>query len=285
MEKNEIEIHGHRGARGYFPENTLTGFIESAKMDVHWIEMDVVISEDKKVVVSHEPWMSSTFCSMPDGTAVKKSRKFNLYKMNYEEIKKFDCGIRTNPKFPEQKSVPSYKPLLAEVIDAMSSLFLTSREKTKAVKYSIEIKCMKNSDKKYHPKPEEFSELVYNIICEKKISDKVLVQSFDTRVLKWYHKNDNSIKTGLLLSDSLSVRANVKKLGFVPHAYNPYFKLATKKVIDHAHELGMKVIVWTANTSDEIKRMIKNGVDGIVTDYPDVAFDCIYTLSEKQIKR
>src|ERR1700757_4808979 len=118
-----IEIHGHRGARGYYPENTITSFIEAIKLGVTAIELDVVISKDMQVVVSHEAWMNEAFCSRPDGMEVESNSraKYNLFKMKYEEIVKFDCGNRGNTEFPLQQPMPEHKPLLSEVIDKVES--------------------------------------------------------------------------------------------------------------------------------------------------------------------
>ena len=267
------EVFGHRGARGYFPENTISGFIETVKMGVQWLELDVVISKDKKVVVSHEPWMNSKFCSMPDGKSVKHGRRFNLYNMNYEEIKLFDCGKKTNKDFPRQKSIPCYKPLLIDVIDTTSSLASLSRGRRilGEVKYCIEIKSFKFLERKYHPPVKEFCELVYEIIKEKKISDRVMIISFDARVLQHFHKLDTKIKTGFIFVNLFSVKTNINKIGFIPYSYNPYYKLASKKMINGAHEAGMKVITWTVNNEKPMKQLIKNGADGIMSDYPDIA--------------
>lgn len=269
MQSNKAEIYGHRGARGYFPENTLVGFVEAVKMGVHGLELDVVISKDKKVVVSHEPWMNSEFCTMPNGKPVS-GRKFNLYKMNYDEIKKFDCGKRRNKNFPEQKSIPSYKPLLSEVIDKTSVIRHPSSINSPT--YCIEIKSLKIFEHNYQPSTEKFAELVYEVIKEKKIEDRVMLLSFDGRILRHFQRHNPNIKTGLIFINPFSVKTNIRKLGFVPYAYNPHHKLATKTMIHNAHEMGMKVIAWTVNDSTRMKRLIKNGVDGIMTDYPDVAF-------------
>ena len=266
-----VEIFGHRGLRGYFPENTIISFIEAVKMGVQWIELDVVISNDKKVIVSHEPWMNSEFCSLRNGNPVKHGRKYNFYKMNYEEIKKFDCGIRTDKNFPKQKSIPSYKPLLSEVVDLLLSL----NEEGQGVRLCIEIKSFKMFEGKYQPPAKEFSELVYKIIKEKNILDRVMIISFDRRVLQHFQKLDSKIKTGFVFVNLFSVKTNIKKLGFVPCAYHPYHKLATKKMIDNAHANGMKVIAWTVNAEKRMKQLIKNGVDGIMSDYPDIALKAL----------
>src|ERR1700734_2086159 len=114
-----VKIFGHRGARGVFPENTLEGFLYAAKLGVYGIEMDVVISADKKVVVSHEPWMNPKTCTKPDNSRVSFLRRKNLYRMNYATIKQYDCGLRGNPDFPDQKKIPAYKPLLSEIISKL----------------------------------------------------------------------------------------------------------------------------------------------------------------------
>ena len=159
VQKN-INIHGHRGARGLFPENTVAAFIEAVKMGVDTLELDVVISADNKVVVSHEPWMNELFCTKPDGTPVEKNagQKYNLHKMTYAEIKSFDCGKRTNPGFPQQKAIPSYKPLLREVIEEVETF--TKENKLPPVKYNIEIKSEQKDDGIFNPLPEIFVNLV-----------------------------------------------------------------------------------------------------------------------------
>src|SRR5688500_14114641 len=102
-----IHVQGHRGARGLHPENTLQGFVEAVKLGVDTLEMDVVISADKQCVVSHEAWMNEDFCTLPNGAPVEKgaAKNYNLYRMTYADIKKFDCGKR-NAEFPGQMAAP-----------------------------------------------------------------------------------------------------------------------------------------------------------------------------------
>src|ERR1035437_7559361 len=135
-----IDIQGHRGARGLFPENTLTSFIEAVKLGVDTLEMDVVISLDWQVVVSHEAWMNEAFCNCPDGKEVEANSKdkYNLYKITYSEIATYDCGIRGNKEFPLQKKIAAHKPLLSEVITKIDAY--TKENKLPAIKYNIEIK-------------------------------------------------------------------------------------------------------------------------------------------------
>ena len=117
--QKKTEVHGHRGFRGLYPENTLTAFKAAAKSGADYIELDIIISKDSQVVVSHDPWFNSKTCTQPDNKKVKKSNQRNLHAMTYAEIKKYDCGKRGNKKFPEQLETEAYRPLLSEVIKTM----------------------------------------------------------------------------------------------------------------------------------------------------------------------
>lgn len=265
----KIEIHGHRGFRGHFPENTLTAFKEAVKLGVDAIELDVVISKDSQVVVSHEPWFNYKICSEPNGEPVKARKQHNLYKLSYSEIRQFDCGKRGNKEFPQQKAMSEYKPLLKEVIESIEKF--TKENNLPQIHYNIEIKSMKIGDGKWHPRPPIFAKLVMNVLNQYKINDRVLIQSFDVRSLQAIHKIDPNLKIGLLIVNVGSVHHNIKKLGFTPYTYNPAAKLVNAKTIKEAHEYGCKVIVWTVNSESEMKKLIKLGVDGLISDYPNIA--------------
>ena len=265
----KIEIHGHRGFRGHFPENTLTAFKEAAKLGVDAIELDVVISKDSQVVVSHEPWFNYKICSEPDDKPVKARKQHNLYKLTYAEIKQFDCGKRGNKNFPQQAAIPEYKPLLKDVIESIERF--TKENNLPPIHYNIEIKSMKIGDGKWHPQPAVIAKLVMNVLDRYAINDRVLIQSFDVRSLQEVHKITPDIKIGLLIANTGSVQHNIKKLGFTPYAYNPALKLVKAKTIKEAHEYGCKVIVWTVNSESDMKKLIKLGVDGLISDYPNIA--------------
>ena len=97
----KFDVQGHRGARGLRPENTIPGFLVAIDSGVTTIELDVVITKDKQVVVSHEPWMSAAICLDPSGSPLqaKEEKKFNIYQMTYDEVKQFDCGSLGNTRF------------------------------------------------------------------------------------------------------------------------------------------------------------------------------------------
>ena len=88
----KFDVQGHRGARGLMPENTIPAFKLALDSGVTTIELDVVLTKDKQVVVSHEPWMNASICTNPDGEKIdpKKEKSFNIYEMTYDEVKQWD---------------------------------------------------------------------------------------------------------------------------------------------------------------------------------------------------
>ena len=269
----KINIQGHRGARGHYPENTLRGFKAAVDFGADFIELDVVISADSKVVVSHEPWMNDEICSMRDGSPVPpgRGREHNIYRMPYEVIRKFDCGKRGHPRFPSQRGEPAYKPLLGEVISTIEAY---TREKGYApVGYNIEIKT--EQDGVFNPAPLVFVDLVHREIKNYGLGDRLNIQSFDVRILSEMHKKDPSIRLGLLVENRDSMETNLQALGFLPYAYNPEFVLVNEILVKQVHGRGMKIFVWTVNEKNDIAAMLALGVDGIISDYPDRVIEMI----------
>lgn len=270
----QLNIQGHRGARGLYPENTITGFIEALKLGVNTLELDIIISADKQIVVSHEAWMNEDFCSLPDGSPVKKGsgKNYNMYRMTYADIKKFDCGKRGNAGFPSQAAVASYKPLLGEVIRAVE--LFTKENNLVQVCYNIELKT-EAEDGLFNPPPGIFVELVYKEIHKYKLGDWINIQSFDLRLLREMRKKDASVKIGLLVENREGLELNLERLGFVPEIYSPEFILVNETLVRNTHQHGMKLIPWTVNEKKDMQRLILMGVDGIITDYPDRLIEVI----------
>jgi glycerophosphoryl diester phosphodiesterase len=267
--QKEFEVHGHRGFRGKYPENTITAFRQAAKLGVDYLELDVIISKDSQVVVSHEPWFNPAICSEPDGTPVKRCHRHNLHRMDYAEIRRYDCGKRGHPEFPEQLKTPEYKPLLSEMIDSVESCI--KQNGLAPVGYNIEIKNNRRGDRRYHTDPETFARLVIQAISKYDVRDRVVIQSFDERSLQKIHAIDPALKIGLLTWDRLPVNYHLKKLGFIPYSYNPRFRTCNEKRIRQAHAQNCKVIAWTADEVSDMQKLKDKGVDGIITDFPDKA--------------
>lgn len=162
----KFDIQGHRGARGLMPENSIPAFLLALDLGVTTLEIDVAITKDKEVVVSHEPWMSAAICLDSSGNAYseKQEKKLNIYQMTYSEIMSFDCGSKGNEDFPQQEKMKVSKPLLRDVfIDVENHI---KSNASYEVDYNIEIKSSPDGDKKFHPSVEEYSELIYKLADE-----------------------------------------------------------------------------------------------------------------------
>jgi glycerophosphoryl diester phosphodiesterase len=267
-----IDIGGNRGFRGMYPENSIQAFTRAVKIGVNTIEMDVVISKDKQVVVSHELTIDENICNKPDGAAMTAGDKdkYKIYAMNYEEIKKFDCGSRGNSRFTDQVKNTANIPLLKDVIDAVEK-YIKDND-LPPVNYNIQIVSSKKGDEVMHPEPPQFSKLVYDVVSGKGILARTLFSSFDMRVLQDLHKIDGSAMTALLSDKNTDdLETNLKDLHFNPTVYSPAFLLVTKAMISKCHSLGIRVITWAPNEMSKMIVLKNEGVDGIITDYPDRA--------------
>ena len=271
LKSQELDVQGHRGARGLVPENTIPAFIRALEEGVTTLELDVVITKDKQVVISHEPYMSISICSKPNGQPVTNSEmeQFNIYQMTYAEVSRFDCGIRGNSRFPEQQKMAVSKPLLVDMIKQVEN-YLAEKGLPK-VAYNIELKSTPKGDGISHPQVEEFADIVQTVLDQVLTNDRYTIQCFDFRVLKYYHQKYPDVDLVALVENMKGVKGNLKELGFVPEIYSPYHALLSRKDIELCHQEGMKVIPWTVNDRDRMEKLVNWGVDGIITDYPDRA--------------
>ncbi len=260
-----MQIHGHRGCRGLMPENTLEAFQLALELGVDTLELDVCISKDLQVVVSHEPWFNHVFCTQPYGIPIdqRHEKSLNLYRMNYAEIQRFDTGLKPHPRFPEQKKIRTRKPLLQEVIDLAEAF---SKGK---IQYNIEIKYTKDGANVFHPDAAGFSDLLIELLELNSIQKRTIIQCFDTDVLNYVHRVRPQQTLSYLVEEEGSITNHVKRLGFMPQVYSPDYTFLSKAEIDTAHRLNIQVIPWTVNEVIDLEAMIKLGVDGIITDYPD----------------
>jgi glycerophosphoryl diester phosphodiesterase len=269
MAQNNFDTQGHRGARGLMPENTIPAMKVAQDLGVT-LEMDISFSKDKKVIVSHDQWMNAGFVLTPDGKEIPVERQkedFNLYKMPYKKIRNYDVGSKVHKGFPKQKKMTAYIPKLSELINSVEAY---AKEKNyKAPYYNIETKTNVKGDDIFHPAPEEFVKRLMKVIKSRKIEDRVIIQSFDVRTLEIMHKKHPGIKTAYLVSKG-GLEENLKLLSFKPDIYSPAYKLVNKELVNKCHDLGLKVIPWTVNTKKEIDEIKNMGVDGIISDYPNL---------------
>jgi glycerophosphoryl diester phosphodiesterase len=286
----KFDLQGHRGARGLYPENTIPAFLKALDYGVTTLELDVVITKDKQVLVSHEPYLLPSICLDTTGGEFKGEKSYNIYKLLYEEIRLFDCGSKGNDRFPEQEKLPVHKPLLKEVIVAVED-YIKNYSRYE-VDYNIEIKSSPEGDSKEHPPIEEFSALVFQVIDQHLPLQRVVIQSFDFRVLKYWHVKYPQVRLAALVENTKSIESNLATLGFSPSVYSPYYKFLTKEKVEYIHSLSLentekgktkvRVIPWTVNEPNEMIQLKEMGVDGIITDYPNRAAEIGLTLPKKQ---
>jgi glycerophosphoryl diester phosphodiesterase len=260
---------GHQGARGIMPENTIPGMIKALDLGANVLNMGVVISQDGEVVLSHEPYFNNEISTRPDGKPItfKDEKKYNLFKMDYEEIKKFDVGTKVHSRFPGQMKMKVYKPLLGEMIDSVES-YVKENYLEKPV-YNIETALIRKGDDIFQPDATVFIEKIMEIIKERKLTKRVIIQSLDMRTLQYLHEYFPSVKTSLMIDEKQDFEESIKALGFTPTYYSPYYVLVGKGLVDRCHEAGVKIIPWTVNTTKDMKYLIDLGVDGLITDYPN----------------
>lgn len=267
----EFDKQGHRGCRGLMPENTVAAMMHAIPY-VTTLEMDVVITKDKKVVLSHEPFFNTDITTKPDGSFVKpeEEKSLNIFQMNYDEVKKYDVGLKPHPRFPKQQKMAAYKPLLSDVFDSVKQYMMTA--KRPPLFYNIETKSQPASDNIFHPAPGEFVDLLMQVIKEKDMEEMVIIQSFDFRTLQYLHKNYPSVKTAMLVeaNDKRSFRKQLDDLGFTPSIHSPAYQIVTENLIKECHEKNIRIIPWTVNDKKQIEKLKSMGVDGIISDYPDL---------------
>lgn len=270
-----FDIEGHRGCRGLYPENTVSAFIAALKLGVNTLEMDVVVSKDGKVVVSHDPYINPAFCQFPDGqpSDLAAQKNARLYDKTYAEIARYDCGSMLYNRFPEQKKMFASKPLLSVVIDTVEKYI--AENNLPPVQYNIETKSTPEGDDIDQPKPPVFVKLLYSLLQQKNILSKTIIQSFDIRTLQELHKIDSAVATALLIADLHNFERNIQQLGFKPTIYSPNYMLVNKKLVRKCHAQKIKLILWTVNDTDKMVRLKKLGADGLITDYPDRAIKAL----------
>ena len=285
-----FDIEAHRGGRALFPENTLQSFANALTMGVNTLELDIGVTSDQAIVVSHERGLNPDLARGPDGAYVAPPG-IPFVQLQLEDVKKYDVGqIRPDSKyaaqFPDQHAVPRTR------IPTLKELFaLVRKSGNRDVRFNIETKIDPNHPSE-SPDPERFVTLLLDLLQAEKFTDRVMVQSFDWRTLQLVQKMNPAIPTVYLTLQSgsgatvfLDKASNwtagfnpVDHGGSLPRAikaaggaiWSPYFGDVTAALISESHSLDIPVVVWTVNKPADIARMIDMGVDGVISDHPDI---------------
>jgi glycerophosphoryl diester phosphodiesterase len=268
--KHNFDKQAHRGGRGLMPENTIASEKNAINYDCT-MEMDLQMSQDKKIVVSHDSYFDSDFCLNPEGDTMTKQDGHSrlIYNMPYDSVAKYDVGMKPYPAFPHQKKMPAIKPLLSVLIDSVEAY---AKEKHHINHYNIEIKSSPKNDGKTYSTLEEYIDSAMKIIIDKGIAPRTMMQSFDVRALRIIHKKYPTIETSFLVEalNKKTAEGYIEELGFKPDVFSPEFSLVTPDLVEAFHEKDILVIPWTPDTLEEIQRLKDMGVDGAITDYPEL---------------
>ncbi len=266
-----FDTEGHRGARGLMPENTIPAMLRAIDEGVTTLELDLHISKDRQVVVSHDPYFNELISTTPEGKYLTKeeSRKRLLFQMPYDSIRRYDVGLKPHPDFPQQQRIAVYKPLLSDLITEAEK-YAAAQGKT--MWYNMEIKSKEQTDGVNHPAIPEFVDLVIAVLKEKNLLNRTIIQSFDPRSLRYLHQQYPAVLSSFLIEakDKGTLQQYIDRLGFTPPVLSPNSALVTPELIGAAHKLGIKVVPWTVNQLEEMKKLKAMGVDGIISDYPNL---------------
>jgi glycerophosphoryl diester phosphodiesterase len=285
-----LDLQGHRGARGLMPENTLPAFARALALGVTTLELDCAVTRDGVVVVSHDPVLNPEITRGADGRWLKRQGP-PIRRLTFGELQRYDVG-RIRPDSPYAARFAGQQAVDGARIPRLADVFaLARRARNDAVRFNIETKVSP-----LHPgrtaSPETFTRELIGAIRAAGVADRVTIQSFDWRTLRIAQQEAPGIPTVYLTAqqDFLdNIRAGAARSpwtagfharefgGSIPRmvkaaggaVWSPYYHEATRENVAEAHRLGLKVVVWTVNTVDEMRRMIDLGVDGIISDFPD----------------
>lgn len=259
-----ILVHGHRGARAVYPENTIPAFEYAIAVGADFLEMDVAVTRDDVLVVSHDPHINPEICQGPrPGAAIRQ--------LALADLQEYDCGALSNPLFPRQQPVPGTRiPTLDSVLSLSDG---------NGVQFNIEVKSFPEHPE-LTPPPDLFARLVLAIIAKHKLESRVVVQSFDFRILRAARLLAPGIRRAALWEGDARPFVEIARTaeaGIIA----PLFKLVTPEQVATAHEAGLQVVPWTPNTLADWQMLIDAGVDAIITDDPAAL---IAYLKEKQLR-
>ena len=281
----QFDLQGHRGARGLSPENTLAGFARALTIGVSTLEMDVGISRDGIVVVTHNPRLDPDITRDADG-AWLTSPGAAIRSLSVEQLKAYDVG-RIKPATRYAKRHPHQTPVDGARMPTLSQVFdLVRRSGNSRVRLNIEAKLNpEKSDLTFDP--ETFAVAILKVADDFGMSARVTIQSFDWRVLRVVQRLAPAVATSYITVRQ-SWRNNLQppwtaefKIGdfdgSIPRlikaaggrGWSPFHREVDAAQIQSAHELGLKVVVWTVNDPARMDALIDIGVDGIITDYPN----------------
>lgn len=269
----DFDLQAHRGGRGEATEQSLRAFARSLELGVSTLELDVVLTRDRQPLVWHDPTIAAEKCADtapafagdPQYPYVGKL----VHDLTLAQIRTLDCGRRLDD-FPNAEVVPGNRIATLPQVFALADSY-----RADAVRYNIETKV--DADE---PEPQEFVDVILEAVRAAGKVERVDIQSFDWRTLPLVHRAEPSIPLVALYDEQTPGDPLIGALTVGADAVSPDYRLvAGKPYVDRAHALGLKVIPWTVDDVDAMRRQIGYGVDGIITDYPTALRGVLAELS------
>jgi glycerophosphoryl diester phosphodiesterase len=254
-----VEVQGHRGCRGYLPENTLPAFQRALEIGVDTLELDCGVTKDGVVVVHHDRRLNPDVARGPDGEWVRAPGA-TIHSLTYEELQRYDVG-RIRPGSEYAQRFPQQQPVDGTRIPRLADLFAMAGTK---VRYNIETKLLP-THRDETVGPDEFARLLIAEI--RQANARATIQSFDWRTLKIAEKTAPEIQTVYLTESKDAEPQNVASAG--GRIWSPSLKDVTQRKLSIAKSLGLRIVAWTVNEPADIATAIDIGLDGIISDYPD----------------
>ena len=272
-------VHAHRGGAALYPENTIPAMLHAVEIGVPMLELDLHVTRDSQVVVSHDAYMNPIKALKPNGDdiPVDSARMYSIYSMTYDSLKRYDVGSRPNPAFPNRKNLKCSVPLVSDLIDSVEHY--TQSKGLCPVGYNIEIKSWPDKDGIYSPDYRTFADLCMKVLLSKKLGDRLLLQCFDPRTLNYVHEKYPNVRLSYLVEDmTVDFEELMKRINFVPQVISPNHAMVDSAFMDKSRKLGMEVAPWTVDDKDEIMRLRTLGVDAIITNQPDCVMNWLKDL-------
>jgi glycerophosphoryl diester phosphodiesterase len=285
-----FDRQGHRGARGLAPENTMAAFRLALELGVDTLETDMGVTADDVIVLAHDPRLNPAIVRQPDGRWVEPPGGA-LRAMLFADLRRLDVG-RLRPDSEYARQWPQQRPVDGERMPALAELLALVREQPRRVALNLETKITPASGDEVID-PEGFARLLVRELRDSGLADRITVQSFDWRTLLAVRRLAPEIATACLTIESPSFdtvrpgpdgaspwHAGLRAAdhgGSLPRlvaaagctTWSMFRRNLTEPLLREARALGLKVLPWTVNDPEEMRRLVRWGVDGIITDYPD----------------